>query len=241
MSDSSQTENPPLLQRLWREWRGLIVFIAIMVVFRSAIADWNQVPTGSMIPTILEGDRVVVNKLAYDLKVPFTTTHITSWANPARGEIVTFYSPEDEKLLIKRVIGIPGDVVSMRNNRLLVNGGTATYDPVNPQELAGLGLMLTGKRAYIENLQQHTHIIMLQSDTPGMVTNFSPQHIPQGQYLMLGDNRDRSKDSRFIGLIERQRITGRAHTVAFSVDYEDYYLPRVERFLHPLQLDQGDG
>ncbi|MCB1693964.1 MAG: signal peptidase I, partial [Pseudomonadales bacterium] len=106
----------------WREWRTLIVFLAVMVVFRSAIADWNQVPSGSMQPTILEGDRVVVNKLAYDLKVPFTTWHIAEWDAPKRGEIVTFYSPKDERLLIKRVIGIPGDTIAMRNNQLFING-----------------------------------------------------------------------------------------------------------------------
>ena len=105
-----------------------------MVLFRSAIADWNQVPTGSMKPTILEGDRVVVNKLAYDLKVPFTTWHISQWSDPMRGEIVTFYSPADEKLLIKRVIGVPGDVVEMRDNVLFVNGTQATYELL-PKEL----------------------------------------------------------------------------------------------------------
>ena len=99
----------------WLEWRTLVIFLIVMVLFRSAIADWNQVPSGSMKPTILEGDRVVVNKLAYDLKVPFTTWHVAQWADPKRGEIVTFYSPDDEKLLIKRVIGVPGECVESMN------------------------------------------------------------------------------------------------------------------------------
>ena len=100
MPDKSEKEliSSPL-RRLWLEWRGLIIFLTVMVLFRSAIADWNQVPSGSMKPTILEGDRVVVNKLAYDLKVPFTTWHLGEWGDPERGEIVTFYSPDAEKLL----------------------------------------------------------------------------------------------------------------------------------------------
>ena len=101
--------------KFWREYRSLFFFLLVMVLFRSAIADWNQVPTGSMKPTILEGDRVVVNKLAYDLKIPFTSLNVQTWSDPSPGEIVTFYSPKDEKLLIKRVIGTPGDIIVMRN------------------------------------------------------------------------------------------------------------------------------
>ena len=118
---SNVPEKTGKIRSVWLEWRALLIFLAVMVLFRSAIADWNQVPSGSMKPTILEGDRVVVNKLAYDLKIPFTTWHLTEWADPQRGEIVTFYSPDDDILLIKRVIGVPGDVVSMRNNQLYIN------------------------------------------------------------------------------------------------------------------------
>ena len=113
--------------KFWEEYRNLFFFLLIMVLFRSAIADWNQVPTGSMKPTILEGDRVVVNKLAYDLKIPFTSWNVQTWSDPSPGEIVTFYSPKDEKLLIKRVIGTPGDIIAMRNNQLFINKERASY------------------------------------------------------------------------------------------------------------------
>ena len=88
---SAEPATDSKIRQFWREWRTLTIFLIVMVLFRSAIADWNQVPSGSMKPTILEGDRVVVNKLAYDLKVPFTTWHLREWADPERGEIVTFY------------------------------------------------------------------------------------------------------------------------------------------------------
>jgi signal peptidase I len=109
--------------KMWRkEIRPLVITVLIMFAVRSSLADWNDVPTGSMKPTILEGDRVFVNKLAYDLKVPFTTLHIAEWSAPHRGDIVVFYSPKDGTRLVKRTIGLPDDVVELRNNRLLING-----------------------------------------------------------------------------------------------------------------------
>jgi signal peptidase I len=91
----------------------------------SAIADWNDVPTGSMNPTILAGDRIFVNKLAYDLRISFTTWRLAHWDNPRRGEIVVFFSPVDGTRLVKRVIGVPGDVIAMNGNRLYINASLA--------------------------------------------------------------------------------------------------------------------
>src|SRR3954451_15453600 len=108
---------------LWREEiRPLMILAAVLFSLRSSLADWNDVPTGSMKPTILEGDRVFVNKVAYDLKVPFTTWHVAEWSNPRRGDIVVFFSPHDGERLVKRVIGLPGDTIELRNNVLVVNG-----------------------------------------------------------------------------------------------------------------------
>lgn len=222
------------LKALWREWRTLIIFLVVMVLFRSAIADWNQVPSGSMEPTILVGDRVVVNKLAYDLKVPFTTWHIAEWAAPKRGEIVTFYSPEDGKLLIKRVIGVPGDVVMMRDNQLYINGKPATYSRLSDKVVDQLSAAqrLT-HQFFVEHYGSMAHPVMMRPELPNNINSFGPVEIPKDKYLMLGDNRDNSKDSRFIGLIDRDAITGRASTVAFS--YKSDYMPRMDRFLHPLR------
>src|SRR5215210_1214619 len=106
------------------------VFAAMLLVIsslRSALADWNDVPTGSMKPTIEEGDRVVVNKLAYDLKIPFTTIDIVKWGDPKRGDIVVLFSPRDGIRLVKRVVALPGDRVEMRNNHLFVNDEPATW------------------------------------------------------------------------------------------------------------------
>src|SRR3954463_8100648 len=104
------------------EIRGFLVILLIVSSMRSALADWNDVPTGSMKPTIQEGDRVVVNKLAYDLKVPFTTIDIVKGGNPKRGDIVVLFSPVDGTRLVKRVVAVPGDKVEMKENQLFVNG-----------------------------------------------------------------------------------------------------------------------
>src|ERR1044071_6595116 len=124
---------PKRLQRaaryLWREWVKPLGLVAIVVFpLKSAIADWNWVPTGSMKPTILEGDMVLVNKLAYDLKVPFTLQRLAAWNDPKREDIVVFFSPHDGTRLVKRVVGVPGDTVEMRGNVLLVNGKTMDYE-----------------------------------------------------------------------------------------------------------------
>src|SRR5437016_4070203 len=118
------------LKKLWREYRGFTMFVILMVIFRSALADWNTVPTGSMKPTILEGDRILVNKLAYDLRVPLTHVSIFRIDDPKRGDIVVFDSKAADTRLVKRVIGLPGDIVEMQDNRLRINGIEARYSNV---------------------------------------------------------------------------------------------------------------
>src|SRR5262249_45011110 len=117
-------------KKVLNEIRIFLLMILIVSSLRSALADWNDVPTGSMKPTIQEGDRVVVNKLAYDLKVPFTTIDIVKWGNPKRGDIVVLFSPVDGTRLVKRVVAIPGDKVEMRENQLFVNGTLAKQSPI---------------------------------------------------------------------------------------------------------------
>ena len=116
-----------LISSYWKDNRSFLLFILLMMVFRSAIADWNDVPTGSMKPTIIEGDRILVNKMAYDLRVPFTHIPLLKRADPVRGDIIIFDSSAADKRLVKRVIGLPGEVIAMRNNRLIINGRQLAY------------------------------------------------------------------------------------------------------------------
>src|SRR5438552_7050626 len=118
------------LIKMWREYRGFALFFVLMIIFRSALADWNVVPTGSMKPTILEGDRILVNKLAYDLRIPLTHISLYKFADPRRGDIVIFDSKAADTRLVKRVIGLPGDTVEMRDNRMTINGIAARYSDI---------------------------------------------------------------------------------------------------------------
>ncbi len=220
----------------WREWRGFILFIVVMLLFRSAIADWNQVPTGSMIPSILEGDRIVVDKMAYDLRVPFTFVRLARWANPERSDVITFESPKDAKLLVKRVIGVPGDKVQLQKNRLTINGEVATYEDIPATGLPGpVAHGLPHIEVARETVLGKSRTVMTHRlRHPQIRSSFGPIEVPEDHYLVLGDNRDNSQDFRVIGFVHRDSILGKANAIAFSLDYENYYIPRGDRFFQDL-------
>jgi len=213
------------LKKVWSEYRGFALFVVLMIIFRSALADWNTVPTGSMKPTILEGDRILVNKLAYDLLFPLTHVSVFRFADPRRGDIVVFDSKAADTRLVKRVIGVPGDVVEMRDNRVRINGIEARYS----------GVERTAEAIFaIESYGGMVHRIQLSPDGVSQLSSFGPVKVPDGNYLVLGDNRDNSADSRVRGFIPRDEIIGDAKTVVLSLNYDHYYLPRMDRFLRGL-------
>ena len=204
---------------------SLALLVLVVFSFRSAIADWNDVPTGSMRPTILIGDRIVVNKLAYDLKIPFTATAVATWADPARGDIVTCWSPRNGDRLVKRVVGIPGDTLAMRQGRLFVNGEALTYTETTAPEAE----LKPGRAFYTEDLKGVRHTVAYDAG-PQRARDFGPIEVGEGQYFLMGDNRDNSADSRYFGMVERRAICGKVTGVAFSLDHEDHWLPRGDRF-----------
>ena len=236
MDQFSPQNGESRLARFLREWRGFFLFVVIMLIFRSAIADWNQVPSGSMIPSILVGDRIVVDKLAYDLRVPFTLVRVARWADPDRSDVITFESPKDGKLLVKRVVGVPGDEVQMVDNRLIINGEPAEYAEVPAAQLfPGLTPQKAQVQVATESVLGKTRTVMVHRYRhPRVTSTFGPIVVPDAHYLVLGDNRDNSQDSRKIGLVNREAILGKANSVAFSLDYDNYYIPRSERFFQDL-------
>ena len=221
---------------LIRTNKSLFLFFALMLVFRSAVADWMYVPSGSMNPTIVEGDRILVDKAAYGLRVPFTTARLTQGEDPRRGDIVIFDSPEDGATLVKRVVGIPGDTIEMRQERVFVNGKPTAYEPVQAEADADLprATRAQPRRYFTEHLDHRPHAIMVLPARPAQ-RSFGPMRVPDGEYLVLGDSRDNSKDSRYIGFVPRDSIVGRAFKVAYSLDAERWYRPRTDRFFAPLQ------
>lgn len=220
----------------WRkEIRPLLILALVLFSIRSSLADWNDVPTGSMKPTILEGDRIFVNKLAYDLKVPFTKLHIAEWSNPKCGDIVVFFSPHDEKRLVKRVVGLPGDTIELRHNALLINGQAVDYRPIAEELLRDVPTSERTTHVYAsEKLPGQTHPV---AAFPGVraLRDFGPVRVSEGEYFMMGDNRDDSFDSRYWGAVERKRIVGRATAVVLSFDKKNYWSPRWGRFFTTLQ------
>jgi signal peptidase I len=225
------------LHKIWLDWRGFVMFVAVMLVFRSVIADWNQVPSGSMKPSILDGDRIIVDKLAYDLRVPFTLTRIAQWSEPQRGDVITFPSPADERLFVKRVIGLPDDTVELRRNQLIINGTKARYEPLSDTKIASLPIANPGRFHFFrETVLGTSQIIMILGSTQRRgYSSFKPVVVPEGHYLVLGDNRDNSGDYRVIGPVARERVLGRAHSIAFSINYDNYYAPRLSRFFTNLR------
>jgi signal peptidase I len=221
--------------KFWRkEAKPLLIMVLVLFAFRSAIADWNDVPTGSMKPTIIEGDRVFVNKLAYDLKFPFTTWHMVQWDDPKRGDIVVFFSPADGIRLVKRVIGVPGDKIQLKDNKLYVNGQEAKYDDLDPKIINEIPSGEQPSHTFArETVQNKSHAVMTTFGLTG-APNTEPLTVPEGHYFMMGDNRDNSFDSRFYGCVDRKAIVGRATAVVISLDHQSHFSPRWHRFFSKL-------
>lgn len=208
--------------------RGFFLFLLGMLMFRSALADWNTVPTGSMQPTIRIGDRIVVDRMAYDLRLPFTHVSLLHRADPQRGDIVIIDSAATGERLVKRVIGLPGDTVALRGNVLYVNGHAARYQPAR---VAGIAADRALPASYaVESLDGPGHLVRLSRYLPSPASNYGPVTVTAGHYLAMGDNRDDSYDSRFFGFVPRGEIVGRARFVALSLDPARHGLPRADRW-----------
>lgn len=208
--------------------RGFIAFLICFGFFRLAIADWNPIPSGSMRPTILEGDVVLVNRVAYDFKLPLSDVALFNIGNPARGDVITFTSPADGVRLIKRLVALPGDVVQMRNEVLTINGAVAHYSmPEAVPEPLGNGattpaLQMREQVAGNERTVQFLPELSARRD-------FGPIVVPTDNYFFLGDNRDNSADSRYIGFVPRHLLIGKAHHIMVSAAIKDDWLPRLGR------------
>jgi signal peptidase I len=219
----------------WREYRGTIAFLCCMLMFRSAWADWVSVPTGSMNPTIVEGDRVLVDKHVYGLRIPWTLVRVTDGRDPRRGEIVVFDSPIDGTSLVKRVIGLPGDTLELDDTGLVINGEHARYGAGDARMLDALLAQTQARQPMVlreEGVVPSHDILRMPFGSPR--ETMEPIVVPDGMYFMLGDNRDNSADSRYIGFVPRRNIVGRASRVVLSFDPESHYAPRGQRFLEPL-------
>lgn len=230
---------PPLRRlaaHLWSQWiRPLALPLLLIASAKSAIADINFVPSGSMRPTIFEGDVVFINKLAYDLRVPFTSARLARWSEPQRGDIVVCFAPDDETRLVKRVVALPGDTVELRNEVLFVNGtprhysappaGIARHFTAQERAAALFARESDGRRGYS---------VMALPRLPAL-RDFGPLRVPPDGFFVMGDNRDNSRDSRFFGTVPRHSIIGEARGVFVSADPARWLKPRADRFFSALE------
>ena len=194
--DAAPKEKPTFGTRV-RGWLREGIFLGVLVLAvlgaRASFADHYYVPSGSMLPTVHIGDHLIVNKLAYGLRIPGTEDYVWEFAGPRRGDVVVLESPQDGTTLLKRVVAIPGDTVEVRGGKLTING-----KPV---------AVTDGKKGLLETLGKHTHPIRL---TYGGGPIYGPTKLGKDQYLVMGDNRGESHDGRAFGLVTRESILGRA-------------------------------
>jgi signal peptidase I len=220
----------------WKECRTTVFFIVLVVIpVKSSVADWNWVPSGSMNPTILEGDLIYVDKIAYDLRIPLTLHRLAKWSDPQRGDIVICFSPDDGTRLVKRVIGLPGETVEMRNNTLFLNGEPVLYTKAEPRYEEYLsGMLRVNSILATEDLDGSAHAVMSIPSIRAM-RSFGLVTVPPDSYFVMGDNRDRSRDSRYFGFVDREQIVGKAKGVIGSFDITDKFQPRIRRFFAALK------
>jgi signal peptidase I len=221
------------LARALREFRQLVLIGLLLFTGRSVLADWYQVPTGSMKPTILEGDRVFVLKCAYQIRFPFTALRLFETGSPSRGDVVVVRNPDGGAVpLVKRVIGLPGDVVELKNERLFVNGvfqklRMHAVPPDGEEPLRWVGT---------ENLAGQIHPVQVLPERPAMRA-FGPVRVPEGKVFLMGDNRDDSRDGRYFGPRPVSDLLGKAEGVFWSWHPALRKGPRFSRFVRPFATE----
>ncbi len=218
------------VRRRVRDWLPTMIVVGVLLTFRSSLADWYDIPSSSMQPTLLVGDRIGVNKLAYGLKVPFTRLQAAAWAEPQRGDVVTFPSPADGQRMVKRVVAVGGDEVVMRRGALLIDGRPVGYSddapPASPLRPDDPG----NHRWLMEHLPGGAAHSIMTTDRRPMLRDWGPVTVPLGHVLVLGDNRDNSADGRVFGFVPCTKLDGRVETVVLSLDRDRGWRPRWGRF-----------
>lgn len=230
------SEKPRTLWQRFERWvsetgKQLALAIFLVLLFRSSIVEPYKIPSGSMIPTLFIGDHIFVSKFAYGFKVPFTDylldapIYFGEQKLPDRGDIIVFRYPRDESMnFIKRVVGLPGDEIQMRDKVLFINGKPVNQAPLKDESLSK-GIETDHDRAvmkmYEEDLLGSKHPV-LYDETTVLGSDYGPVKVPQGRLIVMGDNRDRSNDSRGWGFVPLENIRGKAlviwMNVVFSLD-----------------------
>ncbi len=212
-----EAEDPSIVEYA----KSFFPVLLLVLVLRSFLAEPYQIPSESMVPTLEVGDFILVNKYAYGLRLPVFGTKVVEIGEPERGDVMVFIPPHDSRYFIKRVIGVPGDMVRYENKILYINGERLSYKLLG--EVGSLDRRLT-VREFLETIDGRSHSILKHNGREPT----QEWQIPSGKYLMLGDNRDKSQDSRFWGYASEENIVGKA--VAIWLHKEPgWHLPNFGR------------
>jgi signal peptidase I len=225
--DIAQARESLLMQPWWMDWTaGLFPVILVVFLLRSFLFEPFKIPSGSMVPTLLIGDLILVNKFHYGVRLPVINKKVIEINQPQRGDVMVFRFPQNTSVdYIKRVVGVPGDEISYLNQRLYVNG-----KPTDPQPLPDFYDEETSRyfKQFAEKLGAVNHNILVDPQRPSYIRATDPFpykencrysaegitcKVPAGHYFMMGDNRDNSEDSRFWGFVPDQNIVGKAFFV----------------------------
>ncbi len=214
-------------KRVIKEVKSILVIVVIVFAFRSSFFEPFKIPSGSMIPTLMIGDFILVNKLSYGIKVPFSDMYsdpiyLAEFSGPKRGDVIVFKYPLDENInYIKRVIGLPGDKIEMTDKILYINDVQINAEPMSEEAAKAIQDDLEFKfqtrsfKYFTASTGDKKHTIILDDDGYHSI-NLSPFTVPQGKYFVMGDNRDFSSDSRMWGFVDHRLVKGKALFVWFS-------------------------
>jgi len=196
--------------------RSFFPIFLIVLLLRAFLVEPFRIPSGSMIPTLLVGDFILVNKFDYGIRLPVINRKIIEIGDPARGDVVVFRYPEDPSTpFIKRVVGLPGDDIAYRGKRLFINGEPVAYDPAGTFVGVKSAVMHTGAEKLVERIGDDGHDIII---TPRAYSFDWEGKVPADSYFVLGDNRDNSRDSRFWGFVPNENLIGRAFIIWMNWD-----------------------
>ena len=196
--------------------KALLPIILIVLVLRSFIIEPFRIPSGSMMPTLLVGDFILVNKYAYGVRLPVTYDKIIDVGEPQRGDVAVFRYPEDPSTdYIKRIIGLPGDHIKYINKTLYINGEVAGQEVIGSYQGVGSGVSMSGASERWEDLGGVKYRILVIPNGVGVPGELI---VPEGQYFVMGDNRDNSRDSRMWGFLSEKYLKGRAFMIWMNWD-----------------------
>jgi signal peptidase I len=193
-------------------------FPVILVVFmiRSFVVEPFKIPSASMMPTLIAGDFILVNKFIYGLRVPILNNTFLDVRHPQRGEVFVFHYPKDPSIdYIKRVVGLPGDKIAYRDKQLYINGKKLDVNYADDYQYVGSGLSMVVTKRYQEQLGEHKHDILLEEEKPSLDGEVE---VPPGHYFAMGDNRDNSNDSRYWGFVPEENLVGKAFFIWWNFD-----------------------